>query len=98
MGAQVDSRFKSEKQIALDLKNSLLRRFKEYAARQFRTTILLKGGLSKEELRDVARTFACGWSEGMAARGDTVGVHCWALAFGNITMPDWWPGDEWKFW
>jgi hypothetical protein len=79
-------------------RTQLLIAFHSCMKRQFATLVASGRGLTPTELRDVARTFAMGWAEALASRGDTVATHYWAINFGNMTMADWWPGNEWKFW
>src|SRR5689334_13020870 len=96
---------KSDKLVSHDqfktrLRAVLISKFIECHRRMFESTIR-KGnwvGLSPTDLRQLVRSFAMGWAESAAARGDTVYCHSWAMVFGEITMPDWWPGPEWRFW
>lgn len=84
--------------IARQMKESLIKRFKECMRRQFASRVANGSGLPSHQLRDVVRTFAMAWSECYASQGDSIMVYCWGLVFGEITTEDWWPGDEWKFW
>lgn len=53
---------------------------------------------SREQLRDLVRTYAMGWVAALAQAGDEPRVADWFLQFRGMEKEDWWPDDSWMWW
>lgn len=88
----------SKKEHADHMYKSAVQRFQHVMKLRYATHIALNGGMDPNHLREVVSDFLFGWGECLGYQGDPLRIELWALAFGQITSPTWYPGPEWRFW
>lgn len=57
------------------------------------------GGVSRDQMRDLVRTFSMGWVEGLRAHNQVEAVREWAEGLGlEVSNVGWWPDETWIWW
>lgn len=53
---------------------------------------------TRDQHRDLVRTFVMGWNEALMSRGDETGLKEGMPITESIVSPKWYPDSTWKWW